>query len=872
MSTDRQILTAIASTTRQKMRFFEIVQIIWGPDKKRCVLAVGQHSISLLRQDLTELVNPLSKFEYNNIVKVVKDKGSDEHFLLALDDSQSWKSDRILVKSENRELLLQHIQSCWQTHMMFKLSRTMMFPLSNFALTKPLFVPHVEPFFGYEWDKYRGYKFMKSDTFTPQPNMIQTRDTGEYAETSTGIALKVQVHDVMTFDQLRAAKREHIRWVAVEYKAKLVQDEHQFYVLRSGQRPKRMNLCGDGAAWVAWELIVRTRDYTIICQLLRREFIPPLCDCAQDISLIFKCPAEQWSQYEIQLMLQAQLMADSVCSTSTPSVYRELVQAKLDALRFDEDGIEWIGNYQRLFSRWKVQAIQFVQSIVQIYVKQNLLPAELLSTRHFLAQQTLHSDWSDVTLIDDWPAWFETLKRYSADFVDGGDDKIDAANAQERVGNRWITRLARYFAWAVDGGFLGAHFNLEFMIEGMTQLEDDRVVQTALMFMLHMRDQDMTLPWMEEKINDRLKDGGADNYMFNDRVMQWIIHGEYLRKLFGRHKEGEYFKSLAQILKTSAGTNLKAYICRIFMEMRVAGPGGGGGGRPDEDANVAAVPALLHLIQSGGVYLATFASAALVNLSHDNEMVKMMLMSQGLAQAAAKNIKSKDDDLICYTLTLMVNLTKEAHHRYIMANAGVLPLLYDLLTSCYHQIRHAANAPSNLSSVMSYSAVKEKILANISSLVGHFCKDEEYRDKICDMFPHTIKCLCYIATHGAGGTPLMSKVMYALKQLCATRAEHKMYVGTTVLKPLLQDQLKNYEVLQKAKPEFLLHSILLLQMLSSFKDNCIRIDDVDGTTIMMNMLKLPTEKLSDQLKGILRSLVDRVRDVINREHDIAAGV
>ena len=40
------------------------------------------------------------------------------------------------------------------------------------------------------------------------------------------------------------------------------------------------------------------------------------------------------------------------------------------------------------------------------------------------------------------------------------------AKAKLKIQHGWLARVARYFAWAVDGGLLGARFNLDLLIEG----------------------------------------------------------------------------------------------------------------------------------------------------------------------------------------------------------------------------------------------------------------------------------------------------------------------------------------------------------------------------------------------------------------------
>ena len=129
-----------------------------------------------------------------------------------------------------------------------------------------------------------------------------------------------------------------------------------------------------------------------------------------------------------------------------------------------------------------------------------------------------------------------------------------------------------------------------------------------------------------------------------------------------------FFVVLQNLLEADCGVTLKAYICRIFMEMR-AHPDAKSK-EEDTSADLIVVPAMLSLLRSGGVFLAIYASAALVNLSSGNQAVKMVLMAEGMAKTAVKNIQGKDDDLSYYTLMLLVNLTKEPHNRSVIASAG----------------------------------------------------------------------------------------------------------------------------------------------------------------------------------------------------------
>ena len=50
-----------------------------------------------------------------------------------------------------------------------------------------------------------------------------------------------------------------------------------------------------------------------------------------------------------ELCADAELIADSFSPAEVDfPIYRDMVQAKLDALRFDEDGYRWVGDHLKL--------------------------------------------------------------------------------------------------------------------------------------------------------------------------------------------------------------------------------------------------------------------------------------------------------------------------------------------------------------------------------------------------------------------------------------------------------------------------------------------------------------------------------------------
>merc|ERR1712113_819534 len=105
-----------------------------------------------------------------------------------------------------------------------------------------------------------------------------------------------------------------------------------------------------------------------------------------------------------------------------------------------------------------------------------------------------------------------------------------------------------------------------------------------------------------------------------------------------------------------------------------------------------------------------------------------------------------------------------------MKRVGIIPVLYDILSSSYgHTI------------VISY---KRRVLTELCSVVGQMCNDEETREMMCDTY-QVIDCLLWIFDAAGTATKLMSKVIFALKQLCANNQENKDQVGARVIKTIV---------------------------------------------------------------------------------------
>lgn len=808
MSTDHQILAALATTTGQDMRYFEMVHWYNGSSTDRSYLCLGKHSMFFLGHDLNAAscpdktqkdIDQHGKLNYAWVSKVVRDTESADTVLFLLNDNRApvWMSPRLFVKTDHRQSLLKHLGCSWKTDSMWRLGRFSAFPEFAAPLTaNPVTEPSVEAFLKCKWHDVEQYKFMLSNDFHVNGRSMRHDEF----KNKDGATVKVIVHAVMTIDQLTALKRGHIRWVANEYKTHLVRGEDHF-VWRNTQVKKRANLSGDIAAWWSWELVLRTRTETIICMLLRRQYIPPICNCAQDIAIIYSLPTDKcpFATCFKDMFSQARLTAQTCRSIdSNFLVYKFFVQAKLNALRFDDDGIDWCAAHLKLYPTLRDTAKMFLRRIMKMFVDDGLPDGDILTAdaASVLVTGDRQEQWADLPELE--ANWEANLQKGFGQYAD--EDRA----AVQLASNMWLYRAAKYLTASLDGGLIGERFTLHRMLENISMLQEGnaKIALRMLGFMLHMRPKEWAKPFSEVHLQALLKSANFTNCTFNERVMKAFLDHNFLRKTFQRSQNVEYYSCLVRLLEQDVGVELKSFVCRRIMDS-VSHDGGDDAVR----CTAVVVDALVKAIRHSDLFICTCASAALVNWSHNNDEAKEKLMQNGGARLACDQIAKKDDDLTLYTLMLMVNITKVVDWRQALAEEGVFPHLTSLLTSSYQHCNDA-------------SPIKSKVLAQLCIVIGQFCNDDLFRKHFTWSGDPTIKCLLYMFEHAQPFvSTLTCRVMFALKQLCVDSMEMKIEVGETVTGQLLEtlgDPKRNAQT-----PEFFHYALVLLQVLASSTTICI---------------------------------------------------
>lgn len=274
-------------------------------------------------------------------------------------------------------------------------------------------------------------------------------------------------------------------------------------------------------------------------------------------------------------------------------------------------------------------------------------------------------------------------------------------------------------------------------------------------------------------------------------------------------------------------------------------------------------PGLIHLMQTGGAFLATYATAALVNLSQAKEVVKSFVIDIGVGKVCMAQLSSNEDDLIQYTLMLLVSLTKYINHRKVLISEGVLPVLMRLFTS-WHDVVHVA--PS-----------KRRILAETCSVLGQMCNDEESRRVAGAFKPDLLQTL--LTAFGsviAAATKvsmtfdekfirLHAKIMFALKQLCQGNVGGgtRRKVGHVVIVPIMERMRSDRNLLNSENKDWVLNALMLLMVIVINVEMANRLRDAGWENVHPILLRSELGKLI-----ILTEKIHRIQEYVKKSESL----
>jgi len=238
-----------------------------------------------------------------------------------------------------------------------------------------------------------------------------------------------------------------------------------------------MNRTGDVSSWSCWEVFIRGKDHIYGCILSRREFIPPLCDITQDITVLLRCPATELNFASCEVLLaECRAIADSLSpSGHCRDVDTRIIQARLDSLQCTNEGFFWFHGRLRLTPVHRhPAAVKFVKSVVKLL--------------HDLGVQEATAPLDDP-IFAGIPVLHDPLV-VAQEMLSDAEPLLGDVSKDEREERRsaWYQRIAKYLAVCIDGGLLGDRFTLVTLVGAILSAETrpSAVLRKVVEFLLHL--------------------------------------------------------------------------------------------------------------------------------------------------------------------------------------------------------------------------------------------------------------------------------------------------------------------------------------------------------------------------------------------------
>ncbi|OLP89104.1 hypothetical protein AK812_SmicGene29469 [Symbiodinium microadriaticum] len=466
---------------------------------------------------------------------------------------------------------------------------------------------------------------------------------------------------------------------------------------------------------------------------------------------------------------ECHIIADSIASVyENVGIYKRPLQARLNTLHLTEDGYRWAEGQLGMVPVHRRAALKFLKSLVKMLLGESALWDESIEHDEIFKDVP---DMGDPCSVPQEP-------------ISEAESLLQTSRDRNERRNAWAARIARYFAYCVDGGIMGERFTFPLLIQALGRVSSadvDRQMKEVIDFVLHVNKRDAA-GWksnlfLEEKpvsLIAMTKESEAfAEYSFNAEVSSSADWDIIMRHLVSEgYVESELpGAKLRRMKKRPPGAGLD------YADLLVGTPSPEsrlGGTNDREDTKFEKTAALL---QQCALLLFSFEISEVLLALGTHELLQVMVGSNHILMSYAslvnlscgrqnmkrraqgvKQLKTKHDELTLYTsLFLLVNLTKTPHHRYIVVREARLPK--------WLQIHARSFKGVNLR--------KQRILAEVASVLGQLCNDP-------------------VNDAAQPNTKLKSKLLFALRQRGARGFGMVMARGAPAA--VLQGQSKSLEV------------------------------------------------------------------------------
>ncbi|CAD7941398.1 unnamed protein product [Amoebophrya sp. A120] len=695
MTTNSAALASLSHVCGVELRFAELVQLKYvtvneqkknASIKKKCYLGVGKHALHLIRKDLSAVL-PGGQLYYAHLEQVIEDVNTFTDLCIVLNENRptEWDSTRIFFQTGHRPILLSFLKTTWCSDYMWRFAQVATFPHVKAELAECAHIPvlqsesnsnqktpaqprpkaragkaskrrqlFVAPFAGFHEEMLGDYFFYLPDSFT-HSRVNGNRTT--YVNDLQRVTIEVFVHPKASLMEMAFHNKDlHVRWVALDYKSFLTSSTaggsstnmrgRHWQIFKSQVFLKKMDLSEDIAQFTGWELELEcksTGEY-ISAVFLRRQFLPPLLDTAQDVAIILRHmkltnekPFGLMEPQEIQTTLSSwvhmaansfsplmtQLTSDALLEESeaqvtslTDFIYRDVVQAKMNALLYSEEAFHWLLTRYKLAPGYvpfrtggpadegtgsvvltlEEEGKRFLKGVLKVLNDENALKNP----------EVLREIGDHIPTVQDPFFVAQDLYRM-ARFRTGVVSADQTSGSGDARRNAWLERVSKYFCYQINHccGARSEKFNLAVLVDscinGHLQADARRKILRVVQFLLHLRPRNYAKPFSESgallmplKDMDAVTTSDGDGmgssipqgYTFNQTVMQVLVESLFLYQEVCQKNDADYAELLKKMLcHRMISLQLKATICRQIIDScalaaadeQQPGEGGGGG-------------------------------------------------------------------------------------------------------------------------------------------------------------------------------------------------------------------------------------------------------------------------------------------------------
>jgi len=260
-------------------------------------------------------------------------------------------------------------------------------------------------------------------------------------------------------------------------------------------------------------------------------------------------------------------------------------------------------------------------------------------------------------------------------------------------------------------------------------------------------------------------------------------------------------------------------------------------------------PALLATMQMPGVHLRTYATLTLVNMSAGHLVVQNTIIKLGVLQLCMDNMRSSDDDLIRYTLSLLTHLSKNLAQLEEMNRVGIMEVLMLLLEK----------TPS--------IPVKQPLLTELASVIGQLCNHDglwkAMREHPCRPVEKLLSTYGWARPCGR----FRSKAMFALKMFCdrnSVQAQAQRESVAQIMPRIVEDLQTMVSEPEKMDLDHATNAILFLGMLTRSAQLCSSLAKEPGVLKALTELNMTELGKMDSTRDPLHKLIRNVETAKKR--------